>query len=148
MKGYRNLLALIALLPTFAATAMEPLFERSNKNPGAKPASAERYTAECYRVVDGDSLYLKGLETQIRLWGVDAPERDEPGYEAARNSLRRLALGRELRCETKDIDKYDRIVARCFDAVSGLELNREQIRRKVAKEYCYFTQNYYGYCRQ
>jgi len=28
------------------------------------------------RVVDGDSLYLEGVTAQIRLWGVDAPERD------------------------------------------------------------------------
>ena len=31
---------------------------------------------EVGRVVDGDSLYLAGQPRQIRLWGVDAPERN------------------------------------------------------------------------
>lgn len=148
MNGYKYLIFLLAWQITCAATAMEPFSEPPDSEQYPEPGSVDWYTAECNRVVDGDSLYLKGLDTQIRLWGVDAPERDETGYDAARNSLRKLALGRELRCETKDIDKYNRIVARCYDSASGLELNREQIRRRVAKEYCYFSRNYYGYCRQ
>lgn len=114
----------------------------------APSSDSLQFIGKCNRVVDGDSLYLEGLDTQIRLWGVDAPERDEKGYSAAKNNLNRLAYGKPLRCVQQDIDKYNRIVARCFVKQNNSELNREQIRAGVAKEYCYFSKNHYGYCKR
>ena len=49
---------------------------------------AMSYTAVCRYVVDGDSLYLQGIKKQIRLWGVDAPERNEKGFKQATAALR------------------------------------------------------------
>ena len=109
--------------------------------------SVEIYSGKCRRVVDGDSLYLDGVEKQIRLWGVDAPERDEDGYTAARKKLTHMALGKQLRCRLKDVDKYGRIVARCYREDDNTELNLQQIESRVAREYCRFTANFYGYCR-
>lgn len=97
-------------------------------------------------VVDGDSLYIEGVEPQIRLWAVDAPERDERGYDAAKKKLINLAKGKVIGCETKDIDKYDRIVGRCFVLSGGLEINRELIASGVSNEYCRFSKNHYGTC--
>lgn len=99
----------------------------------------------CRHVVDGDSLYVQGQKTQIRLWGVDAPERDEPGYQRAKNALSSMAKNKHIRCATKDIDKYDRIVARCY-LDNGKEINRQLLDSGVAKEYCRFTKNHYGHC--
>ncbi len=116
--------------------------QRARAIPGEKV-----YTGLCRRVVDGDSLYLAGLDTQIRLWGVDAPERDESGYDAARSKLIDLALQQNLRCLQQDIDKYGRIVARCFRSADSVELNAIQIESGVADEYCHFSRNFYGNCR-
>ncbi|MGB5325854.1 MAG: thermonuclease family protein, partial [Pseudomonadales bacterium] len=121
----------------------------------ATPAQGEtqnyptQISARAIRVVDGDSLYLEGYRPQIRLWGVDAPERDEAGFAAARDALAALALQREIRCERVDIDKYRRLVARCVvDAgrFAGTDINRALIERGVANEYCWFSKGYYGHC--
>lgn len=102
-------------------------------------------SGRCYRVVDGDSLYIEDQKTQIRLWGVDAPERDETGYQEAKDALTQLALNKTVYCSTQDIDKYNRIVARCYDA-NGDEINKALLESGVSKEYCRFTGNHYGFC--
>lgn len=97
------------------------------------------------RVVDGDSLYLRGHKKQIRLWAVDAPETNEAGYNAARSQLERIAASKHLRCYIKDIDKYGRTVARCEDE-TGKDLNRAMLASGTAQEYCRWSKNFYGYC--
>lgn len=64
--------------------------------------------------MDGDSLYLATHAPQVRLWGVDAPERDEAGYQAATDTLEAIAGGAALSCLPIDRDRYGRTVARCF----------------------------------
>ena len=104
------------------------------------------WSGKVRHVVDGDSLYIAGVEPQIRLWGVDAPERDERGYQAAKDKLIDIAKGKRIGCETKDIDKYERIVGRCFILATNLEINRVLIESGVSQEYCRFTRNFYQTC--
>ena len=114
-------------------------------------SKVETRTAVVRHVVDGDSLYLLGTQRQIRLWGVDAPERDEAGYHAARKALKKKVKGKRLRCVTKDHDRYGRIVGHCFLAANknapALDINKWMIKGGTAKEYCYFTKGFFGYCR-
>lgn len=72
-------------------------------------------------VVDGDTLRIDG--ERVRLWGIDAPEklqrcqiagREEPIGQEATEALRSLVARGDLRCETKDRDRYGRTVADCF----------------------------------
>lgn len=101
------------------------------------------YRGRVSRVVDGDTFYLEGLETRIRLWGVDAPERDEQGFDAATDELARLVGGETLSCEHVDIDAYERIVARCYFE-GGADLSEAMIDSGTAEEYLRFTRGYYG----
>ncbi|MEM8844063.1 MAG: thermonuclease family protein [Pseudomonadota bacterium] len=94
-------------------------------------------------VVDGDSLYLEGYQPQIRLWGVDAPEKNELGYDQAKRYLNKIALAQQVHCDIVDIDKYDRSVSRCF-LENGDEINRMMIESHTAKEYLRFTQGFYS----
>lgn len=101
------------------------------------------------RVVDGDSLYIERHKPQIRLWGVDAPERNEAGYQRAKDKLTELAKNKNLHCEAIEIDKYDRAVARCYVQGQGgvrIELNRALLEAGVASEYCWFSKGFYGFC--
>lgn len=118
----------------------------SNSSTSIDATGSYENKGKCRHVVDGDSLYIAGQDTQIRLWGVDAPERDEPGYERAKQALVKLALKKNVYCATQDIDKYDRIVARCF-LEDGKEINQALLASGVSQEYCRFTKNYYGFCR-
>lgn len=79
-------------------------------------------------VIDGDTLDVGGA--RVRLHGVDAPEDAQScdtgsgaqwacGDWVTQEASLRFA-GREARCETVDIDRYERIVARC--AVDGADI--------------------------
>ncbi len=110
--------------------------------PGAPPA-IRHYVARAGRVVDGDTLYLHGLTVRVRLWGVDAPESDETGYDAATRKLTTLVEGRVLSCEEVDRDNYGRIVARCFTG-EGVDISRAMIKSGLALEYMRFTNGFYS----
>ncbi len=97
-------------------------------------------------VTDGDTLSLGGVDRAIRVWGLDAPERDERGASAATSTLQRLIAGQSLTCRVRDIDRYGRIVGKCF-LPDGRDIAAQMIAAGVAREYCYFSGGYYGTCR-
>lgn len=80
---------------------------------------------------DGDNVRCANLERPIRLQGIDAPEMPgacRPGRDctpgdpfAARDHLRRLSRGHELRCTPEGTDDYGRVIARC--AADGVDLS-------------------------
>ena len=86
------------------------------------------------RVIDSDTISI--ADTRIRLWGIDAPERERTClgkygdiYECGRDSgavLSELTLGRRLECTQRDYDRYGRVVAVCRTE-SG-ELNMAMVR--------------------
>ena len=109
------------------------------EDPGA---DADKITSTVKRVVDGDSLYLQGYQPQIRLWGVDAPERDEHGFKAATRQLSKIALKRSVTCQRVDTDRYGHTVARCF-LKDGREINRLMIESGTATEYMRYSKGFY-----
>ena len=111
--------------------------------PTAPPLQGEKITAKVRHVVDGDSLYLKGYKPQIRLWGVDAPEKQKSGFNAATEQLKRLSLGEKVTCQVIDKDRYGRTVARCFLS-DGQEINAAMIASGTATEYKRFTKGFYA----
>lgn len=69
-------------------------------------------TAAVVRVVDGDSLValVGGIEVDVRLAGINAPEWDECHGDTARLELARLA-GPSIALEVVDEDRFGRTVA-------------------------------------
>ncbi|MEL7049634.1 MAG: thermonuclease family protein [Pseudomonadota bacterium] len=108
-----------------------------------KPLKAGQIKGTVDRVVDGDSLYIKTHDPQIRLWGLDAPERNEEGYKEATKQLYQLAYNKTITCEIMDVDRYGRTVSRC-KTPDGSDLSAEMIRSGTAKEYIRFTKGYYS----
>lgn len=96
-------------------------------------------------VVDGDTLYIEGHRPAIRIWGINAPEKGESGYQAATNALSRLAFHKNVSCRFIETDRYGRSVSQCFLS-DGRDLGAELIRRGHAVEYCRFSKGYYGTC--
>jgi endonuclease YncB( thermonuclease family) len=95
--------------------------------------------------MDGDTFTLSGESRRIRVWGLDAPERDQQGGSAATATLRGLISGKTLRCGVVDIDRYGRLVAQCF-LPDGRDIAAEMIRSGTAKEYCRYSGGFYGTC--
>ncbi|MEL6324292.1 MAG: thermonuclease family protein [Pseudomonadota bacterium] len=97
------------------------------------------------RIVDGDGLYIRGHEPQIRIWGIDAPERDEKGFQAATDALARLAYGKTITCQIMDQDRYGRTVGRCI-LPDGRDIARILVEDLHAVEYCRYSKGFYGTC--
>ncbi|MCP5083119.1 MAG: thermonuclease family protein [Alphaproteobacteria bacterium] len=93
------------------------------------------------KVVDGDSLRLDG--TEIRLYGIDAPEArqictDRTGspYSCGRRAaraLRRLVAGGDITCVVETLDRYGRSVSLC--KAGSANLNLEMVKAGWAVAY-------------
>ena len=69
-------------------------------------------------VLDGDSLRVRdsnGLEHEVRIAGIDAPEREQPYSGQARQNLKLLTLDRDARIEAQPKrDRHGRLVAKVW----------------------------------
>ena len=101
------------------------------------------------RAMDGDSLDMAGIV--VRLHGVDAPElkqtcsRGERSWACGKEASAKLAQlvnGAELQCEQRDVDDYDRIVARC--AARQVDLGQAMVEAGLAVALPQFSDRYLG----
>jgi len=113
------------------------------------------YTVFCTvtEVIDGDTFYCipkekiagvrihKDGSISVRLYGIDAPEKDQPYGQEARNSLKDLVKEKTVRLDIKDIDKYERAVALVY--VGSLNVNLEQVKRGYAWAYLEYLESPY-----
>jgi endonuclease YncB( thermonuclease family) len=129
------------LRPVITFVALAVLFAMQGFLKAASPR--EEFAGVVRRVVDGDTLHLHGVAEPLRLWGVDAPELGEPGGFKSADHLQSLVAGRRLACKEMDIDRYQRIVARCLIAETGEEVNALMIEQGGAAEYVHYTGGYY-----
>lgn len=92
-------------------------------------------------VYDGDSFLVKTgrNEIEIRLYGIDAPEKGQAWSAEAKKGLRKLIDGKKLRVETIEKDRYDRHVARVYRVSDNLYINDEMIRLGHAWVYRRYT---------
>jgi endonuclease YncB( thermonuclease family) len=75
----------------------------------------KRIAARVVAVVDGDTVDIvipPGRRLRVRLHGVDTPESGQPFGQEARIFTRVLMFGRDVEVAGKDVDVYDRLVAR------------------------------------
>ena len=103
-------------------------------------AGARAGVATVARVVDGDTIVLRGGE-RIRYIGMDTPESVKPGTpvqcyaKAASRENERLVEGRRvrLRFDSEKRDRYGRMLAYVYRARDGLFVNAELVRRGYAR---------------
>ena len=60
------------------------------------------------QVIDGDSVEVNGR--QVRVWGIDAPEYDQPQGQAAKEFATPLLAGKQVHVVEKTTDRYGRLV--------------------------------------
>jgi endonuclease YncB( thermonuclease family) len=102
---------------------------------GRTPTSGNNYYA-----IDGDSF--KAGNTEIRLYGIDAPEyrqtcsdKSNPQLcgRMALDALSKLIRNKNINCKIIDHDRYGRQVSVCKDV--ALDINREMVRLGWAVAY-------------
>jgi endonuclease YncB( thermonuclease family) len=87
------------------------------------PGRAEERIEGPARIIDGDTIEVSGIV--VRLFGVDAPEKDQPcataegvaygcGMVASSALAVRIGSG-AVSCRPRTTDRYHRVVAVCFD---------------------------------
>ena len=94
----------------------------------------------CVGVSDGDSLHLElpdGERVRVRLYGIDAPEKDQECALAARKKLGKLIYDKEIRVEVLDIDKYGRYVGKVY--AGARYVNRYMLKEGLAWHYKHYA---------
>jgi micrococcal nuclease len=102
-------------------------------------ADSSSITARVIKVRDGDSLrVVHGSRAfEVRLWGIDAPEHDQPYGDKARQLTDRLAYRQTVTLIVHDHDPYGRTVVEVI-LPDGRNLNEELLRAGLA----WWYQNY------
>lgn len=112
----------------------------------ALPSLAASVTGEV-RVIDGDTLHVAGQK--VRLFGIDAPERDQScGAKGARWDCGRWATaelaarveGRRVVCAGEEEDRYGRLLAVC--RADGEDINAALVRSGAALAYRKYSGRY------
>lgn len=94
----------------------------------------------CVGVSDGDSLHLElpdGERVRVRLYGIDAPEKDQECALAARKKLGKLIYDKEIRVEVLDVDKYGRYVGKVY--AGARYVNRYMLKEGLAWHYKHYA---------
>lgn len=75
--------------------------------------AGDKLSASVKKIIDGDSLLVttSGGTVEVRLYGVDCPEYDQPFSREAKILAERKVLGKKVRIEPVDQDTYGRMVA-------------------------------------
>lgn len=95
------------------------------------------------RLADGDTFTLLtegNKQVKVRLYGIDAPERQQDFGNAARNKMQELTTGHTIRIEVKDTDRYGRSIAIARND-EGKNLNEEMLRSGLAWHYKAYDKN-------
>lgn len=92
-------------------------------------------------IVDGDTLSIKG--TQIRLFGIDAPELGHPFGQKAKWALVSLCKDQQVYATITDVDTYGRTVARC-QLEDGRDISAEMVRMGMALDWSKYSNGAYA----
>ena len=126
----------ISLVPAPGGPTPSSATPATPKPPHARAALHGRVV----QVLDGDSLVVQidGAEQQVRLQGIDCPERGQPFANKARQLTRGLALNKQVAIESVGRDRYDRILGhpRLPD---GSRLDYELVRSGMAWWYRHYS---------
>jgi hypothetical protein len=86
-------------------------------------------------IADGDTIWVShgGREAEVRLHGIDCPERDQPFGREAKRFTSDLVRGERVTVRVRDHDDYGRVVGRVF--VAGRDVSLALVRAGFAWHY-------------
>jgi len=110
-------------------------FQSINSNNGellSKTSLNYEASGFCYHVVDGDTIDVDNVG-RIRFVGINTPEKDEPGYQEAKDFVKKKCLGKTVYLnidDAKHYDKYSRVLAVVY--VNDININAALLKGKYA----------------
>jgi endonuclease YncB( thermonuclease family) len=113
----------------------------------ASPTFAQAPVWGVGRAKDGDSLMVG--DTEVRLFGIDAPEFDQRCMKngeswgcgaAATDQLSRFVTGKQVRCESVGKDEYGRTLGRCMVGMN--DINRTMVGMGYAVAFRRYSSDY------
>ena len=87
-------------------------------------------------VTDGDTITIS--KTQVRLFGIDAPELNHPYGNKAKWALVKLCKGHKVRAKVTEKDHYGRTVAVCT-LPDGRDLSAEMVKLGLAIDWSKYS---------
>lgn len=100
-----------------------------------------QYKATVENVVDGDTIdvsvdlgFKVSTRQRVRLARIDTPERGQPGYAAARDFVRDVALNKTVMLKTDKVSKWGYYLAD-ITLEDGRNLSDTLIQAQLAKPY-------------
>lgn len=81
------------------------------------PCHAEEMIGKIVGISDGDTATLltpDKVQVKIRLYGIDAPEKDQPFGQKSKQMLSDLIFDKNVKVWKEDTDKYGRTVGRIY----------------------------------
>lgn len=102
------------------------------------PSPCFAWTGRVVSISDGDTIKVlhEGKEELVRLYGIDAPEKDQDAGLQAKDLIRALVTGRNIEIQPIDVDSYGRTVG--LVSIDGILLNELMIRNGYAWVYHHF----------
>ena len=105
-----------------------------------KPPPAPIYEElELDRVIDGDTIVAS--KRKIRLWGIDAPEKDESLYEISSKALALFLETGKLHCKQIDVDRYQRDVMHCYSGDN--DVGSLMVKSGFARDFTKYSGGFY-----
>ncbi len=108
--------------------------------PDAKPPEqSEAYTV--IKIRDGDSITVRanGVPLEVRLFGIDAPEFNQPYAKESRRQTEQLLNGKQVMLKIIDKDRFGRTVAKVFLTGELESVNSQLVERGAAWVYRQYT---------
>lgn len=126
MTTWRNSLTLM-LIVLFSAGIASWTFAAAQKI-----GVGQKVSVRAGSVIDGDSIMVNKEDQtiEIRLFGIDSPEFDQPGSKESRRAMAELIDGQSLLLEVMDHDSYGRTVALVRNG--SICVNEEQVKAGLA----------------
>lgn len=119
------------------------------------PLSAETIEGRVSKVIDGDTFYFKAIK--IRICGIEAPDRGEPGFRQSTEALAALTRGRKVTCtpvgagsvcdRRSKLFSRGRLVAQCF--IGAIDIAKHMVKSGHACDWLKFSGGAYpGGCKK
>ena len=106
------------------------------------PQAGAKLEGRVTHVRDVDTIEVNGVP--VRLNGVDGPELDERGGQAAKHWMQKLILRKRVVCDLNGEKTYDRWVGVCFTSKKGQDIGALAIGAGQARDCPRYSGGRYG----